>query len=249
MSDSKSCLDCWRSKEEIEGKGERPVWLNRPTFILASIGSAIGLGNFWRFPYLTYKYGGAYFFMPYLLSLFFMGIPLLLMELSLGQKFQRGDISVFRGINKRLAGIGIASVFSAYIITWYYTVIISWSLVYFAQAFKNPMPWSEFVPDFEWKCDPATTTRAEQFFMINVLRFYNDECEPYEDGDPSQFSVPAFIAVLIVWICIFGAVFKGVSSSSYIVWATVPLPVIFIIIMIIKGATLPGAGNGVRQYL
>lgn len=148
-----SSLDCWRSKEEKEGNGKRPVWLNRPTFILASIGSAIGLGNFWRFPYLTYKYGGAYFFFPYLMCLFFMGIPLLLMELSLGQKFQRGDISVFRGINKRLAGIGFASVFSAYIITWYYTVIISWSLVYFAAAFKNPLPWSASIEDFEWKCD------------------------------------------------------------------------------------------------
>jgi SNF family Na+-dependent transporter len=61
--------------------------MNRPTFVLAAIGSAIGLGNFWRFPYLTYKYGGAFFFFPYIICLLFMGIPLLLMELSLGQKF------------------------------------------------------------------------------------------------------------------------------------------------------------------
>jgi len=61
--------------------------MNRPTFILACIGSAIGLGNFWRFPFLTYKNGGGFFFVPYLIALFSMGIPLLLMELSLGQKF------------------------------------------------------------------------------------------------------------------------------------------------------------------
>jgi solute carrier family 6 GABA transporter-like protein 1 len=132
------------SKEEKESRqsGERERWMNRPTFILASIGSAIGLGNFWRFPYLTYKYDGAYFFFPYLMCLFFMAIPLLLMELSLGQKIQRGDIAVFRGINKRLAGIGVASVFSAYIICFYYTVIISWSIVYFFAGFQNPLPWS-----------------------------------------------------------------------------------------------------------
>jgi NSS family neurotransmitter:Na+ symporter len=70
-----------------------------------------------------------------------MGIPLLLMELGLGQKFQRGDVSVFRSINKRLAGIGIASVFSAYFITFYYTVIIAWSCVYVVYAFVNPLPW------------------------------------------------------------------------------------------------------------
>ena len=63
---------------------KRDRWMNRPTFILAAIGSAIGLGNFWRFPYLTYKYDGGFFFYPYLVCLFFMGIPLLIMELGLG---------------------------------------------------------------------------------------------------------------------------------------------------------------------
>jgi SNF family Na+-dependent transporter len=55
--------------------------------------------------------------------------------------------------------------------------------------------------------------------------------------------------VLIVWVVIYLAIFKGVNSSSYIVWVTVPLPIIFIIIMIIKGATLPGAKEGIKQYL
>lgn len=135
-------IECWRTKREAEMAGVREQWLNRPTFILASIGAAVGLGNFWRFPYLTNKYGGGFFFVPYLIALFTMGIPLLLMELSLGQKFQSGDISVFGGINKRLRGIGIASVFSAYIICFYYNVIISWAIVYFIAAFISPLPWS-----------------------------------------------------------------------------------------------------------
>lgn len=87
------------SKEEKEGKQERDNWMNRPTFILAAIGSAIGLGNFWRFPYLTYKHGGAQFFLPYLLSVIFVGIPLLIMEIGLGQKFQRSANVVYRAIN------------------------------------------------------------------------------------------------------------------------------------------------------
>ena len=55
-----------------------------------------------------------------------------------------------------------------------------------------------------------TTTRAEQFFNIDVIRFFNDECEQFEDGDPSQFSVYAFIATFFVWATIYLAVFKGV---------------------------------------
>jgi len=183
-------LECWETKGEKAQREsgivpERERWLNRPTFILAAIGSAVGLGNFWRFPYLTYKYDGAAFFFPYLSCLFTLGIPLLLMDLSLGQKFQRGDISVFRGIHRRLAGIGLASVFSAYIICFYYNVIISWSLVYLIAGFKSPLPWSEDIKNFEWKCTEGKHTRAEQFFMIDVIRYYGDDCEKYEDGDPT----------------------------------------------------------------
>ena len=105
------------------------------TFVIAAIGSAIGLGNFWRFPYYCYKHGGGVFFVPYLCCLFFLGLPMLMLEFSLGQKFQRGDIGVFRGMSPRLAGIGMASVFCAFAITFYYTVIIGWSVVYFVSAF------------------------------------------------------------------------------------------------------------------
>ena len=72
---------------EVSAEG-RQRWAGRWTFIIASIGAAVGLGNFWRFPGLTYKYGGfGNFCVPYLVALFFFGIPLLLMELGLGQKF------------------------------------------------------------------------------------------------------------------------------------------------------------------
>lgn len=159
--------------------------MNRPTFILASIGAAVGLGNFWRFPYLTNKYGGGFFFVPYLIALFSMGIPLLLMELALGQKFQRGDIAVFGGINKRLRGIGIASVFSSYIITFYYNVIISWAIVYFIASFISPLPWSNNNPEFEAVCDMSKMTRAQQYFEIDVIRYKDMSCTDYKDGDAS----------------------------------------------------------------
>lgn len=248
MSEINPKLECWKSKEEREGKQERDTWMNRPTFILAAIGSAIGLGNFWRFPYLTYKYGGAAFFFPYIMCLVFMGIPLLLQELSLGQKFQRGDVSVFRGIHPRLAGIGLVSVLSAYVISWYYCVIISWAVVYFIASFKHPLPWGE-ESDYVQACDPTEIPKAMEFFFKDVVRYFDDDCVPYTDGAKVNFSVYAFCAVLFVWVVCFAAVFKGVKSSSYIVWVTVPLPVLFILIMVIKGAGLEGGDKGREQYL
>ena len=76
------CVEFFRDKNE--NTEERQRWASNNSFVLTAIGSAIGLGNFWRFPYLSYKYGGAVFFIPYLLCLFLIGIPMMLLELSMG---------------------------------------------------------------------------------------------------------------------------------------------------------------------
>lgn len=128
-------------KDEKAG-APRQRWAGSVTFILAAIGSAIGLGNFWRFPYLCFKWGGGIFFIPYLFALFFLGLPMMMLELSLGQLFQRGDIGVFRGIHPKLYGVGLASVFSAFAINIFYTYLIAIAGVYFFVSFKPIAPWS-----------------------------------------------------------------------------------------------------------
>jgi SNF family Na+-dependent transporter len=126
---------------KVEGV-ERDRWQSNTTFILASIGCAIGLGNLWRFPYLCYKWGGATFFIPYLMCLFFLGIPMLLLEFTLGQVLQKGNILAWSMIHPRLYGIGLATCTGCYLIVLYYNVIISWALLLFFASFKNPLPWS-----------------------------------------------------------------------------------------------------------
>merc|ERR1712166_830903 len=82
-----------------------------------------------------------------------MGIPFMIMELALGQKFQRGDIAVFRGINKNLAGIGVISVYSSYVFSFYYNVIVAWALVYVVGGCMSPLPWSTSKKDGKWPCN------------------------------------------------------------------------------------------------
>ena len=74
-------------KDEDKDAKKRDRWLSRTTFLLAMVGYCVGLGNFWRFPYLCYKWGGALFFVPYWIMLLTIGIPVAFMELVLGQKF------------------------------------------------------------------------------------------------------------------------------------------------------------------
>ena len=89
LKSSPSCLSLFQTETEKTQSETgvmmpRDKWGSTSTFLMAGIGSAVGLGNFWRFPYLTYKHGGAQFFLPYLLSVIFVGIPLLIMEIGLG---------------------------------------------------------------------------------------------------------------------------------------------------------------------
>jgi len=85
--------------------------------------------------------------------------------------------------------------------------------------------------------------------LINVIRYYNDNCQAYKDGDESQFSIPAFFGTFFVWFMCFIAVFKGVKSASWLVWVTVPLPGLLVIVLVIRGLSLEGASGGVDQYL
>jgi NSS family neurotransmitter:Na+ symporter len=73
----------------------RERWTGRAPFIFAAIGSAIGLGNVWRFPYMTYEYGGGAFLIPYVIGLFLLGIPWMMMEFGMGRYFQRSAPGVF----------------------------------------------------------------------------------------------------------------------------------------------------------
>ena len=141
MSSCRRCL-VWCFGDEPGAREERPRWRSRTTFVLAMIGYSVGLGNFWRFPYLMNSWGGAAFLLPYFLCLFFIGLPLMLMELTLGQKFQRGDIGVFRAIHPRLFGIGLASVISALVIATYYNVINGYAVIYMVMSFFDPLPWT-----------------------------------------------------------------------------------------------------------
>ena len=78
---------------EIAQTKDRERWSSRTTFYFAAVGSAVGFGNVWRFPSLVYEYGGGAFFIPYCLALVFVGIPLLVLEIALGQYYETGGES------------------------------------------------------------------------------------------------------------------------------------------------------------
>jgi len=204
----------------------RDRWPSRTLFVYAAIGSAVGLGNIWRYPYLAEKFGGGAFLIPYLIALFVAGIPLLILEFGLGQKMQKGAVDSFAAVKKRLSGLGWWALFTAFIVISYYVVVMAWSLVYMLVSFG-----------VQWSDDPKT------YFFSNVLQL---------SGSINSVGtiVPAvFIALIISWVWIYFCIRKGVKSVSKVIIWTVPLPIILMIVLLIRAVTLDGAGAGIAAYL
>lgn len=127
-------------------KAETQLWTSRLSYTLAAVGSAVGLGNIWRFPYLCYRNGGGAFLIPYFISLFGLGIPLFALEFTLGQGTGKSALGAFLSMDRRVGGVGLLTMLSAAGIVIYYNVILAWCLHYLISilgSIGSPMglPW------------------------------------------------------------------------------------------------------------
>ena len=119
-------------------EGNREHWGNKLGFILAAAGSAVGLGNIWKFPYITGENGGAAFIIIYLLCILVIGLPVLIAEILLGRNSQLGPISTFRTLATKHRTmwiiVGGMFFFTGFVILSYYNVIAGWSAGYIVEA-------------------------------------------------------------------------------------------------------------------
>lgn len=205
---------------------ERGRWQSRTSFILAAVGSAVGLGNVWRFPYVAYQSGGGAFLIPYFIALFTAGIPMLILEMGLGQRTQKGAPGAFASIRPRFEVFGWWVAGLSAVIVIYYSTILSWSWVYLWHSFK-----------LSWE------GKTETFFMENVLQ---RSASPAEIGAPVWYLI---IGMVLTWLMIALILRKGVKNVSKVVLITVPLPLILLAVLLVRGLTLPGAVDGIRYYL
>jgi NSS family neurotransmitter:Na+ symporter len=205
----------------------KEYWSSRTTFLLASIGAAIGIGNVWRFPYICYSNGGGAFFIPYIIALATAGIPLLMLEFGLGYKEKSAPPLSFRTlVGPKYEWIGWLSVLVGFAIIIYYCIIMAWAVDY---------AW--FSTTLAWGAD------SEAFFFDTFLRL------PDSLFDFSDINLLIVVGALVSWLWIYIAIIKGVKSVEKMVWVTVLAPWILILIFVIRGLTLPGAFEGIAFYL
>jgi neurotransmitter:Na+ symporter, NSS family len=207
---------------------KRERWSSRTIFLFAAIGSAVGLGNIWRFPYLTYKFGGGAFLIPYLIALFLLGIPLLMLEFGIGQRFQRGAVESMKKVHNKLGGVGLMAILTGFIVVVYYAVVMAWSLLFLVDSFQENLPWA---------------SDSSDYFFNTILNISDGV------GTIGALNGPLFFALFAVWFIVYFCVRKGVKSVGKVVAITMPLPIILLIALFIRGITLPGALQGIIFYL
>ena len=206
----------------------RPQWKTHIGFLLAAIGSAVGLGNIWRFPYLCYKNGGGAFLVPYFFALFIVGIPLMILEIGLGHKMRGSAPASVSVISKKWEWAGWWQVIlGLFGILLYYSVVIAWCVNYFFFAFSA-----------EWGANPDSFF-FEKFLMVSG--------SPFEIGD---LRTPIMLGLLLVWffnwLIVFVGVQKGLERANKIF---MPLLIILTAAIVFWGISLPGAGEGIKVYL
>ncbi|MEJ1155932.1 sodium-dependent transporter [Microbacterium marmarense] len=207
---------------------QREQWTGQAGFILSAIGSAVGLGNIWRFPGVAYENGGGAFLIPYLIALITAGIPILFLDYAIGHRFRGSAPTAFRRLGGQrngrwLEGLGWFQVTIAFVIGLYYTVVIAWSLSFFVFSF-----------DLRWGDDAAG-------FLIN------DYLQLGDPGLSMQFVPGVLIPLVIVWIAaivVLGAgIARGIQRANFIF---LPLLVVAFLILVVRALFLPGAADGLN---
>jgi NSS family neurotransmitter:Na+ symporter len=197
-------------------------------FILSAIGSAVGLGNIWRFPGVAYENGGGAFIVPYLVALLTAGIPILFLDYALGHRFRGSAPLAFRRVKRWLEGLGWFQVMICFVIAVYYAVIIAWALSFFVYSF-----------DLSWGDDTAA------FFTGSYLQLADvGGADPWFTLD---FVAAVLIPLVLVWVAtivvLAAGVAKGVEKVNFIF-----IPLLFLAFgaLVVRSLTLPGAVDGLN---
>ena len=196
-------------------------------FIMAAIGSAIGLGNIWRYPYVVYDNGGGAFLLPYFIAIATAGIPILILEYALGNRSRGSAPVAYRSLSQRWEWLGWWQAAVTFFIGTYYMVIIGWVLAYLYYSFGT-----------QWGSD------TEGFFLSNYLGLSDSFWSV--GGLQLKVLIPFVIAWAIVYWLLIRGVSRGIELAAKIL---IPLMALMMVVIVIRGVTLPGAAQGLNVLL
>lgn len=207
-------------------RAKRDMFSSRNIFILAAIGSAVGLGNIWRFPYVAYDNGGGAFIIPYLIALLCAGLPLLLFDYAIGHRYGGSAPLSFARVQKWMESVGWWQVLVCVIIGIYYAVIVAWALMYTIFSFNKA-----------WE----SNAEGPGAFL------FGDFLQLGDVGVSFDFVPGVLIPHALVWVAVFVIIALGVKrgiAAANIVF--LPLLMIMFLALVVQSLFLPGATDGLN---
>ncbi|WP_105566368.1 sodium-dependent transporter [Microbacterium halophytorum] len=205
---------------------QREQWTGQTGFIISAIGSAVGLGNIWRFPGVAYESGGGAFLIPYLVALVTAGIPILFLDYSIGHRFRGSVPTALKRLGGKLGeGLGWFQVGICVFIALYYTAVLAWSSSYFVFSFGRG-----------WGDDTAG------FFVGEYLKV---DASPFTLDFVGAVLIPLAIMWVVTLVILGFGVVKGVQRANMIF---IPLLIVGFLILVIYALTLPGAADGLNAF-
>ena len=200
-------------------------WGSNLSFILAMIGSAVGLGNIWRYPYVLYSNGGGAFYIPYLVAILIMGIPFLILEYGVGYNFKSSFAKAITKINSKYEYLGWFLPVAVFMIMIYYSAILGWDGIYIILSFFKG-----------WGADPNT------FFATTLLQ--SSETISGITTFIPLIAIAMLLGWVLIWFISHKDLEKGLGKVSKLL---VPLLFIIMIFIVAFSLTLPGASIGLAE--
>lgn len=219
-------------KEEVE------AWGNKTQFILACIGLAVGLGNVWRFPYLLHKNGGGAFLIPYFIMLLVEGLPMMYVEMAIGQYFRGGSVVSWEKIHPSLKGVGLCCVVISSFLCIYYVMVIAWIINYLWVSLRPTPPYA----GCDYTDDVCCTYDKTLYYWYAVVL----KATPSIDDPGNGPAWHLVIFLILAWIVTYLCVFQGVKSTGKAAYFAATFPYACLIILLIRGVTLEGADIGLK---
>ncbi len=210
---------------------KRSSFTGKLGFVLAAAGSAVGLGNIWRFPYLAAQYGGGIFLLVYIALSVTFGFALMVAEIAIGRKTQMSAIGAFKALDKRFSFVGWLASIVPIIILPYYSVIGGWVMKYFFGFVTG---------DAANMANPSYGGEGVSFFGNYVSSTANawDVCEPL---------LWFFLFIALTAVVVLFGVNKGIEKVSKVMMPTLVILIAFIVIYTL--CTMDGALEGLVYYI
>lgn len=198
-------------------KNERDSWSSKIGFILAAAGSAVGLGNIWKFPYTLGTNGGGAFVLFYIIFLIFIGIPLMIAAITLGRKTQQSVIGAYRSIDRRWSFVGVLGVLCGFFILAFYSTVGGWVIYYLKNAISGALNIK----------DPEQLANLFGLLMNN----------------PKELIMYQFIFMLMTVLIVLKGISGGIEKASKFM---MPALFIILILIAIRSVTLKNSSIGIK---